>query len=102
MEEIEQYRTNLLEEVKVTAAQGGFKHEAFVDLVAKKLVEAEELSDWTPCYYRDKGHRKRDLWVDGFLLEDVEIDSSATLVVADFRGGEKMESITGSQLSTVC
>jgi hypothetical protein len=102
MIEIEQYRTDLMEEVKVVATQGEFKHSAFVSLVTRKLVEAEELSDWTECYFRDKGSRRRDLWVDGFLLEDVDVDSSVTLLVADFRGGEAMESITGAQLSTVC
>lgn len=102
MTEIEQYRTDLLEEVKVAAAQGDFKHEAFVSQVAAMLVEAEELSDWTPCYFRDKGYRRRDLWVDGFLLEDLEIDASVTLLVADFRGSPSMESISGAQLSTVC
>lgn len=102
MTDIEQYRTDLLEEVKVMATQGDFKHSAYVSLVTRKLVEAEELSDWTECYFRDKGSRRRDLWVDGFLLEDIDVDASVTLIVADFRGGEEMESITGAQLSAVC
>ena len=102
MSELEQYRTDLIEEVKATAAQGEFTHEAFVGLLARKLVEAEELSDWTPCFYREKGHRRKELAMDGFLLEDIDIDASVTLMVADFRGGKDMESMTGSQLSSIC
>lgn len=102
MSEIEEYRTDLLEDVRAIAAQGEFSHEGFVGLLARKLVESEELSDWTSCYYRDKGHRRRDLAVDGFLVEDIEIDSSVTIIVADYRGSERMESMTSSQLSTIC
>jgi AIPR protein len=102
MNEIEQYRTDLLEDVKATAVQGEFTHEAFVELMARKLVEGEELSDFTPCYYRDKGYRRRDLAIDGFLLDDLDVDATATLIVAEFQGDAKMGSITASQLSSIC
>lgn len=102
MSDLEQYRTDLLEEVRATAAQGDFTHEAFVGVVAKKLVEAEELSDFTGCYYHDKGYRRRDLAVDGFLLDDLDVDSSVTLIVAEFRGSSEIESITASQVAAVC
>lgn len=102
MSDIEGYRTDFLEEVRATAAQGEFTHEAFTAVFAKKLVEAEELSDFTPCYYRDKGYRRRDLAVDGFLLDDLDVDSSVTLIVGDFRGKSELESITASQMAAVC
>lgn len=102
MSEIEQYRVDFLEEVKATAALGGFSHEMFVEKATRKLIDAEELTDCTTCYFREKGHRRRELAIDGFLLEDVDVDASVTLVVADYRGGEKMEALTGAQLSSLC
>jgi len=102
MTEIEQYRVDFLEDVKATAALGGFSQEMFVDKASRKLIDAEELTDCTQCYFREKGHRRRELAIDGFLLEDVDLDASVTLVIADYRGGEKMEVLTGSQLSSLC
>ena len=100
MSELQDFRTDLLQRVQATAAQGEVPLESFVTDVAGQLVEAEELSDWTPCFYRDRGYRRKELIVDGCLIDDVEVDSSVSLILAHFDGGKEMPALSVGQASS--
>jgi hypothetical protein len=101
MSELHDFRTNLLQRVLATAAQGEVTHESFVSEVAARLVESEELSDWTPCFYRDRGYKRRELIVDGFLIDDVDIDSSVSIVIGHFEGAVETSSLALSDASAL-
>ncbi|WP_041855992.1 AIPR family protein [Candidatus Korobacter versatilis] len=91
--EYRQFRTEFLEQVAARAvAEGDFKHSAFVAYSVQLLQDAEEVSDFEPCYFRGTGARKRSIGVDGFAFDDA--DGSVRLFIAEFGGGEEPETLT--------
>ena len=94
--QLEEYREEFLEDIRARASvASNFTHTEFVDVCADLLSEAEELSDFEPCYFRGSGSRKRSLAVDGFAQDTV--DGSLRLVVADFTGTEELQSLNQTQ-----
>ena len=51
----------------------------FVEVCAELLGDAEELSDFEPCYYGGSGSRNRSLSVDGFAQDSVDSSSCVSL-----------------------
>lgn len=97
-----EFRTSLLQATRAAAMfQGSFEREAFVAEVANRLVSAEELSDWTPCYYQDRGYRRRELLVDGFLIDDFDLDSSVSLILADYSGEDAPDTLGAAQVTSL-
>jgi len=98
--ELIEYRAEFLEDLKARAsAASNFTHAAFVDVCADLLSDAEEISDFEPCYFRGNGFRNRSLAVDGFAQDSV--DGSLRLVVADFSGSPEMPTINQTQAKTL-
>ena len=87
-----EYRAEFLEDLNAQAsAASNFTHSMFVEVCAELLGDAEELSDFEPCYYRGSGSRNRSLAIDGFAQDSV--DGSLRLVVADFSGDAEMQTL---------
>ena len=85
MEELEEFRSELLARVRVRAsADANFTHSAFAELCGQLLEDAEEVSDFDACYYRGKGAKNRNVAVDGYAFDDV--DRSVRLFVAAYSG----------------
>lgn len=83
---LDDFRKNMLEMVKVNAvANGDFEQSAFVTEAAKQLEDAEEISDFSQCYFEDPNPtgRKR-MRIDGYALD--EVDGSYRLLVAEYHG----------------
>jgi len=98
----EEFRNELLDAVKVRAPEGSGPDErvfAFVCEVGERLSDAEEFQDFIPCYGAGIGHRSRKLRVDGYEIDDV--DDSIRLLVADFNGGDELETITRTRADSV-
>jgi hypothetical protein len=90
--DIQEFRKDFLETVRsYAAADLDFQESAFVSVAAQKLMDAEELEDFEPCYYEGTGRRKRSLRVDGYSFDDV--DNSAKLLIADYRGHDTPETL---------
>lgn len=91
--ELQEFRKDFLEMARALAAsEGDFEEASFVAEAARRLVEAEELSDFEPCYFEGIGSRQRRLRVDGYSFDDV--DGSATLIVANYDGGDDVSTLT--------
>ena len=80
------FRKALLEQVHAAASIAGtYMREAFVSEIADRLIAAEEVPDLTPCLFRSRDARRRECAVDGFCLDENELDHSVSLVVVDFK-----------------
>jgi hypothetical protein len=97
--DLEEFRKDLIEDVKVGAAESrNFASSAFVELASRLLVEAGELSDFEQCQFRGVGSKKRNLAVDGFAFDDA--DDSVRIVVGDWDGREVMPTLTQTDAKT--
>jgi hypothetical protein len=93
---ISEYRAEFLEDLNAQAsAASNFTHSMFVEVCAELLGDAEELSDFEPCYFRGSGSRNRSLAVDGFAQDSV--DGSLRLVIADFSGSDEIQTLNQTQ-----
>lgn len=91
--ELDDYRKDLLEEVKASAEDSrNFEISAFVEIAARRLADAGEVSDFESCHFRGVGSRKRSLAVDGFSFDDA--DESVRVLVADWTGQAAAETLT--------
>ncbi len=100
--DLESFRLGLLEAVRVRAPGDCDKKEldfAFVCEVGERLSDAEEFQDFIPCHDTGTGQRSKKLRVDGYELD--EVDDSIRLLIADFGGGEELETITRTRADSV-
>ena len=95
MDSPEDFRRELLARATVRAsADRNIGYTAFVELCGDLLEDAEEISDFTPCFFRpSKGTGPRKMSVDGYAFD--EADQSARMVVADYSGQEVPGKLTG-------
>jgi hypothetical protein len=97
---LEEFRKEFIENVHaVAAADENFTWCAFVDVASRNLADAGEIADFESCHYRGVGSRNRALWMDGFAFDDV--DGSVRLLVADWRGGPTMDTLTQTEAKEI-
>lgn len=100
MDELETYRAELHAQVRVRAsADANFTHSAFAELCGQLLEDAEELSDFEPCYFRGKGSKNRNIAIDGFAFDDA--DRSLRLMIARHSGSGPAETLTRTDAKAV-
>lgn len=94
MESIDDFRRELLARAQVRAsADRNLGYSAFVDLCGELLQDAEEIYDFTHCFFRRQKAGSRYLAVDGYSFDDA--DQSVRVVVADYSGQDSLEDLTG-------
>ncbi|HEV2417301.1 MAG TPA: AIPR family protein [Terriglobia bacterium] len=97
--ELNEFRKDFLEQIAaIAAAEGNYRHSAFVSYSAQLLEDAEEVADFEECYFRGTGFRQRALAVDGFAFDSA--DGSVRLFVAEFSGEDEPETLTQTQAKT--
>jgi hypothetical protein len=97
--ELEDFRKDFLEAARATAAsERHFSRAAFVLEAARRLADAEEISDFETCHHDGIGSRRRRLCVDGYAMD--EADGSFRLVIADHRDTDDAETLTQSEAET--
>ena len=84
--ELNDYRTEFLNAVEVgSSVNRNFNRSEFVDAVMKELVEAEEISDFTPLHYEGTiGTKHKKIEFDGYNYDDY--DNTFTIVVCRYSG----------------
>ena len=98
LDEVQAFRISLLEGVRAAAVSSGtYLRDAFVKEAADRLIVADEFPDLTPCVYAGRGKRRRELVVDGFVVDDADLDSSVSIMLADLRDEAGMPSLTQTQ-----
>ena len=84
--ELHEFRTEVLNDVAIgSRANSDFKRSEFVNLVMDQLIESEELSGFTPCYYDGLvGSRGKKIEIDGYDFD--EYDGTFSIVACKFDG----------------
>lgn len=86
--DVQEFRKDFLESVKAEAvATGEGSCAAFVDSMARYLIEAEVLPDFTPAFYTNTTSQRRIYRIDGYILD--EFDCTMNLIIADYDGVEE-------------
>ena len=97
---LEEFAKDFREDVQTYAlTDGNFSRSAFVDCCATRLQEANILTDFTPCYYKGTGTKKRTLELDGYCFDD--LDDSCSIVIADYRRFESEAAITRTEANVL-
>lgn len=97
---VDEFRKDLLEEVKATAAtQGEGSSAAFVEIIANYLIDGQYIPDFTPAFYTGVGLKNRKVRIDGYVYD--EFDQTMYLVVADYVGELERETLIKSTAELV-
>jgi hypothetical protein len=92
-EEVENFRTGLLSEIRAEAlASGDYERARFVDRACETLLNAEEIPEYTLCQADKAWKHHGRVQIDAYCLS--EADGIATLIVADFSGTEAPDALT--------
>lgn len=95
--EISEFYTELMQEVSARAsARGDLTRTTLVEELINRLVDAEELQDWTPCYFDGRGTRRRAIGVDGYCADDLDLDGTLQILVGELKEGEAAVNLTTS------
>lgn len=97
--ELESFHVDLMQEVAARAAASGeLTRTVFVEAVASRLVEAEEIQEWLPCYHDGRGYRRRSIGVDAYSAEELPLDGTLHVMIADLRVGDGVQPLTTSEV----
>lgn len=94
--DLEEFRKELLEEVRSSAAaDGAGTTAAFVESIASYLVDAEVLPDFEKAFYSGAGKKNRKIRIDGYAMD--ELDKTMNIAVANFVGNDRAETLTRTE-----
>jgi hypothetical protein len=96
-----EFHTDLMQLVASRAlAQGELTRTVLVEELAQRLVEADVLQDWIPCHFEGKGYRGRRLAVDGYSTDELDLDGTMQVLVAEYRDGDEASGLALSEVKT--
>lgn len=96
--DLEEYRAELIEDVKVSAASEDINERSkFVDMVVDILESAEEFDDFTEGYFEGIGEHGRKMIMDGYYFDPY--DKSCLILVSDFSGDANTSNLTSTEIN---
>jgi len=100
-EEIKEFRADLLQTSYLEASVNmEFNRSEFIRIVVNDLIEFEECTDFTPCYYEGTGIKGRKIEIDGYNFD--EDDNTLSVFICFYSGNEEMPTITKSDIDRLC
>ena len=72
-----------------------FVHTSFIEEMARRLSEAEEIDALVACEYEGVGSRNKKLLIDGYDFDDE--DGHLVIAVADFSEADQIETLTTTE-----
>ena len=94
---VEEYRKELLEDIKVSAeANMTDVYTEYIRATTDIMQEAEEIEDFTECYFETTGKQNKKIIIDGYYFDSV--DKSCLLFISDFSNEEEISTLTNSQI----
>lgn len=97
---LEEYRQELLEELRADASIGATDvTDEFINRAFIFLDESGELPEPTQLYFGKKGTRGRMMQMDGYAFDNA--DSSLCLIISDFQDTCEPEVLTQTQITTL-
>jgi len=95
--DLNEYRNQLFQNIQVSArANIADISSEFLNYVTNILIDAEEIEDFTECYFECLGKRNKRIQIDGYNLD--EVDHSCCIFISDFTNDVKMNTITNSEI----
>lgn len=96
--DLEDFRSEFVQTVKSrAAAEENFILSTFVDEAVSRLADANEISDFEPCYFRGTGSRQRNVGIDGFAFD--ESDDCLRVVIGSWTGKKDAATLTQTDAS---
>lgn len=100
--ELREFLVDLTQEVAALAtANGQYTRTVFVENLVKRVIEAEEIQDWIPAFFDGRGHRRKALAVDGYCADELDLDGTLQLIIAELGDGTALETISTTQVNAV-
>lgn len=94
---LQEFRKEFLEDVKREAEiSTRNKNEVFLEMYTENLIEAEEISDFSECYFEIIGPKRKQALIEGYNYDDT--DNSYSLFISDLELDEEIGSITKTQI----
>lgn len=87
-----EYRMDYIQNVKIgSKVNQDFNRSEFVNTVMTELIEAEEISEFTPCFYEGLiGNRGKKVEIDGYNLD--EYDGTFSIITCRYDGTSRPDS----------
>lgn len=99
-DEIDDFLRDLNQEVAATAvASGDYTRSALVENLTRRLIEAEEIQDWTPAFFEGRGLRRRLLGVDGYCVDELTLDGTLQVIVSEPKTSEAPVTLTTAEVN---
>lgn len=100
MSTLEEYRQELLEELRADASIGATDvTDEFISRAFLFLDESGELPEPTPLYFGKRGNRQRMMQMDGYAFDYA--DSSLCMVISDFQDTNEPDTLTQTQITAL-
>lgn len=100
-DELRLFLNDLTQEVSARAtAKGTYTRTALLENLVERLVEAEELQDWTPAYFEGRGQRRKVLMVDGYCTDELDLDGTLHLLIAEPRDQSEVDTLSKSEVTS--
>jgi hypothetical protein len=92
----QQFYDELMNNVRARAElDSDFTESAFLHEVTERLIDAEEVEDFTPVHFTGTGYRNRRLAVSAYDMD--ESDDSIALAVTHFQDGSHVSTLTEAE-----
>ena len=100
MAELGEFYADLMHDVAASAsARGELTRTVLVEDLVQRLLDAEELQDWAVCYYDGRGYRRRLLGVDGYSTDELDLDGTLHVLVAELREGSEPSNLATADVN---
>lgn len=100
MAELQEFFTDLMQDVAVAAsARGELTRTIMVEDLVHRLIDAEELQDWEPSFFEGRGFRRRILGLDGYSTDELDLDGTLHVLVAELREGDEPASLVSADIN---
>lgn len=94
--ELDDYFSDFSNAVVATAESGrNYSVNAFLEVAAERLAEAQEVLDLAPSHFEGVGSKGRLLRLDGYVVD--EADGSVVLLVGDYRQDAAVQRLTTTE-----
>ena len=95
---IEEFRKDLLEELKVSAEYDiNDIQSEFVRHVVEILINAEEFDEFVEGYFEGIGEKNRKIAMDGYYFDPY--DKSCIILISDFSNSEEILNLTTTEIN---
>ena len=99
-DELRLFLNDLTQEVSARAtAHGTYTRTALLENFVERLLEAEELQDWTPSFFEKRGQRRKVLMVDGYCTDELDLDGTLQILIVEPRDQFKVQTLSKAEVT---